>query len=78
MGMIYFRFGSPPERHPVAVVIGLSLIIPAAIIEAWRTRPPVDPNAAALSPDDPDWERWNAWLARERLPGEDEDEDPDA
>jgi hypothetical protein len=61
---------------PVALLIGLSLIMPAAIFEAWRARPPVDPNAPALAPDDPDWESWNAWLARERLP--EDDEDPDA
>ena len=60
--------------HPVGLVIGLSLIIPAAIIEAWRSRPAVDPNAPALPPDDESWERWNPWLARERE-REVEDED---
>ncbi len=52
--------------HPVGLVIGLSLIIPAAIIEAWRSRPAVDPDAPSLPPDDEAWERWNPWLARER------------
>ena len=52
--------------HPVGLVIGLSLIIPAAVIEAWRTRPPNDPNAPALDPDDEGWELWNPWLALER------------
>ena len=40
--------------------------MPAVIIEAWRARPAVDPSAPALAPDDPAWERWNPWLARER------------
>jgi hypothetical protein len=52
--------------HPVGLVVGLSLILPAAVIEAWRARPPVDPRAASLAPDDEAWERWNPWLARER------------
>lgn len=60
--------------HPVGLLIGLSLIMPAAIFEAWRARPAVDPGAPQLAPDDPDWERWNPWLARER----DESEEVDA
>ena len=57
---------------PAGLLVGLSLVMPAAVIEAWRARPPVDPNAPALGPEDPAWERWNAWLARERAPEEDE------
>ena len=57
---------------PVGLIIGLSLIMPAAVIEAWRSRPAVDPNAPALAEDDPAWDRWNPWLARER---EDEEEE---
>lgn len=57
---------------PVGLLVGLSLIMPAAVIEAWRTRPAVDPNAPALAPDDEAWERWNPWLARERAPEEEE------
>lgn len=52
--------------HPVGLVVGLSLIVPAALIEAWRSRPPIQPDAPALAPDDPSWDRWNPWLARER------------
>jgi len=51
---------------PVGLLIGLSLIMPAAVIEAWRARPPVDASAPAMADDDPTWERWNPWLARER------------
>jgi len=59
---------------PVGLVIGLSLIMPAAVIDAWRHRPPVQPDAPSLDADDPAWERWDAWLAREREPAEDEEE----
>ena len=59
---------------PRGLLVGLSLIMPAVIIEAWRTRPPVDPSAPALAPDDPAWERWNPWLARERALDEEADE----
>jgi len=51
--------------NPVALVTGLSAIVPAAVLGAWLMRPAVDPNAPVLDADDPDWERWNAWLARE-------------
>lgn len=51
--------------HPVGLLLGLTLIVPAALVQAWRTRPAIDPSASALAPDDEEWERWNAWLARE-------------
>ncbi|MBW2271404.1 MAG: hypothetical protein JRH16_22860 [Deltaproteobacteria bacterium] len=51
---------------PAGLLIGLSLIMPAAVIEAWRTRPAIDPSAPALDADDPSWDRWNPWLAREQ------------
>ena len=58
---------------PAGLLVGLSLVMPAAVIEAWRSRPRVDPNAPALAEDDPAWDRWNPWLARERAETEDED-----
>lgn len=58
--------------HPIGLVAGLSVILPLVVIEAWRTRPPVQPDAPALAPDDPAWDQWNPWLARER---DDDDED---
>ncbi len=60
--------------HPIGLVLGLSLILPAALLGAWRARPPVDPRAPALASDDEAWERWNPWLARERDPEEDDGE----
>jgi hypothetical protein len=59
--------------HPVGLLAGLSMIVPAILLAAWRARPPVVPSATALAPDDPSWDRWNPWLARER---DDEEEDP--
>ena len=59
---------------PAGLLIGLSLIMPAAVIEAWRTRPPLDPHAPGLEPDDPAWDDWNPWLAREHAGAEEEEE----
>jgi hypothetical protein len=61
---------------PVGLLIGLSLMIPAVAIEAWRARPAVDASAPALASDDPSWDRWNPWLARERDPVEEDEESP--
>ena len=62
--------------HPVGLVIGLSLIVPAVVIEAWRNRPPEPAEPApSLPPDDPSWDRWNPWLARERDVDEQDEEE---
>jgi len=58
----------------VGLLIGLSCIMPATVIEAWRSRPPVDPSAPRLDDDDPSWERWNPWLARESEARDEEEE----
>lgn len=58
---------------PVALVLGLSAIVPATLVGAWRMRPPVVADVPALDPEDPEWERWDPWRARERAP-RDEDE----
>ena len=54
------------------LLVGLSLIMPAAVVAAWRARPAIDPNAPMLPPDDPSWDGWNPWLAREITPDEDD------
>ena len=57
----------------VGLVIGLSLMVPAVVLAAWRARPAPGPAGGTPPPDDPSWDAWNPWLAREReLPGEDE------
>ena len=58
--------------HPVGLLIGLSLIMPAVVVDAWRNRPPVDPDAPALASDHEDWDLWNPWVASERNPEEED------
>lgn len=59
--------------HPVGLVIGLSTMVPAVVIAALRNPPQAGPGALpAPPPNDPCWEDWNAWLARERDRDEDE------
>lgn len=57
------------------LLVGLSLIIPAAVVAAWQARPPVLSNVPALPEDDPGWDLWNPWLARERDAGDEEEEE---
>lgn len=54
------------DAVPVALVAGLSLMVPATVIGAWRVRPAIVETAPPLAPDDPSWDRWSPWLARER------------
>ena len=73
-GLLVIGIGSALAfgADPVGLLVGLSLIMPAAVFEAWRARPPIDATAPALAPDDPSWDRWNAWLAREREPADED------
>ena len=59
--------------HPVGLVLGLSMIVPAVIAGAWLQRPPVGDPEPGPPPDDPSWETWDAWRARERPPRDDGD-----
>ena len=62
--------------NPIGLLLGLSLIIPAIVIAAWRRRPQVtDRWLPGLDADDPEWDAWNPWFARERaLDAEEEDD----
>jgi hypothetical protein len=60
--------------HPVGLVIGLSLIVPSVIIAAWMARPEPAPATPVPPPDDPSWDEWNPWLARERERDVEEDQ----
>ncbi len=60
--------------HPVGLVIGLSLIVPSVVIAAWMARPEPAPATPVPPPDDPTWDDWNPWLAREREPDDEEDQ----
>jgi hypothetical protein len=61
--------------HPVALLIGLSIAMPAVLIDAFRRRPPVlDPETLpAQGPDDPSWDRYSIWQAGEVAPRRDDD-----
>jgi hypothetical protein len=59
--------------HPVGLVIGLSTTVPAVVLGAIYMRPPILETGPAPSPDDPSWDAWNPWLARERDPAESEE-----
>ena len=59
--------------HPIALLLGLSLIVPSVVIAAWRNRPEVLEGLPGLASDDPEWDMWNPWLARERDPDEDDE-----
>ena len=68
--------------HPVGLVAGLSVAMPAVVFGAWRSRPPVlevDP-ALVVPADDPSWDRWSVWRVREVAPrdefGDPIEEDP--
>jgi hypothetical protein len=61
--------------HPIGLLVGLSLMVPAAVIGAWRSRPPIQPDAPVLPPDDPEWDRWDPWLAREHEADEYDEDD---
>jgi hypothetical protein len=55
------------------LLVGLSLVVPASILAAWRARPPVLADAPALAADSEEWDRWNPWLARESQPAEEDE-----
>jgi hypothetical protein len=61
--------------NPVGLVVGLSLAMPATLIAAWLYRPPIVPadSLPALAPDDPSWDRYSVWQARELEIRPDED-----
>jgi hypothetical protein len=50
------------------LLCGITLLVPAVVIAAWQARPRVVPASElpALPADDPSWDDWSPWLARER------------
>ena len=49
--------------NPIALLIGLSIVVPAVVIDAWRHRPPIEDCELVPPPppDDPSWDDWNVW-----------------
>ena len=62
---------------PLGLLAGLLLALPGVFIWAWRNRPPLvaEPVRSALAPDDPSWDRWSVWRAREVMPDDVAEED---
>src|SRR5262245_510553 len=48
------------------LLVGLSLVVPASLLAAWRARPPVLADAPALAPETQGRCRWNPVRARWR------------
>jgi len=59
--------------HPLALLLGVSTVVPASLIGAWWLRPAVDPSAPTAPADDPDWDAYSVWRADVRPAPEDED-----
>lgn len=59
--------------HPLGLLLGVSTIVPAALVGAWLMRPAIDPDAPAIAADDPSWDRWSVWRACELEPNEEEE-----
>ena len=51
------------------LLVGLTTLVPAVVIAAWQARPREAVDIAslpALAPNDPSWDQYSPWLARER------------
>jgi hypothetical protein len=53
--------------HPAALLIGLSLAMPAVVIDAWANRPAIVPPEMLpmVDSDDPSWDRYSVLRADE-------------
>jgi len=60
---------------PGGLLCGITTLVPAVIAAAWQARPrPVAASELpALAPEDPSWDEWSPWLARERETKREED-----
>jgi hypothetical protein len=59
--------------HPLALLLGVSTVVPASLLGAWWLRPSVDPSAPIAPADDPAWDAYSVWRADVRPAPEDED-----
>jgi hypothetical protein len=58
------------------LLASITTLVPAVLVAAWQSRPRDAADAAALpalAPDDPSWDQYSLWLAREREIERDED-----
>ena len=49
--------------NPVAFVAGLSIVLPAVLLDSWWNRPALvdQTNYPVPEPDDPSWDRFDVW-----------------
>lgn len=49
--------------NPIALLIGLSVVVPAVVIDAWLHRPAIEAcePVPVPPPDDPSWDDWKVW-----------------
>ena len=66
--------------HPIAFVAGLSVVMPAVLIDAWRHRPAVidQSDYPVPDPDDPEWDRFSVWRMTSDDPDREETREEDA
>ncbi len=59
--------------HAIAFVVGLSIVLPAVLVDSWRHRPVIldQSDYPVPDPDDPEWDRRSVW----GFAAEDSDED---
>jgi len=49
--------------QPIPLILGLSLVMPAVLFDAWRNRPEIlaQPDYPVPPPDDSAWDRFSVW-----------------
>ena len=53
--------------NPIGLILGMSTTVPAAVLVAWRNPPQGVETGPVPPPDDPSWDEWDPWMARERF-----------
>ena len=66
--------------HPVAFVAGLSIVLPAVLLDSWWNRPAVidQSDYPVPDPDDPSWDRFSVWRIEPADEPSAADEEPSA
>jgi len=73
-------FGLQAGADPLALVLGLSIAMPATVVGVLLYPPPMPEQAPhdPVPPDDPSWDRWSVWRGGEVEPDlTEEDEEGD-
>lgn len=65
--LVFLAIGAGVDA--AGLLVGITTLVPAVVIAAWQARPRdvASPETRpALAPDDPSWDQYSLWLARER------------